>query len=90
VPSYLVEVYLPQSRAGDARCTGRRARAAADDHSREGTPGRYVRTTFLTDDETCFHVFEAASADVVEEVSRRAGLGRSRVVAVVEGGLRDG
>jgi hypothetical protein len=84
VPSYLVEVYLPRSRAHEARATGCRASAAAEELSREGVPIRYVRTTFLPDDETCFHLFEAASAEVVEEVSRRAELGRARVVPAIE------
>jgi len=45
---------------------------------------RYVRTTFLPDDETCFHLFEAVSANAVEELSRRASLGRARVVPAIE------
>jgi hypothetical protein len=32
----------------------------------------------------CFLLFEAASADVVEEAISRAALGRTRVVSVVE------
>ena len=84
MPSYLVEVYLPQSRADEARATGHRARAAAEQLSREGVPIRYVRTTFLPDDETCFHLFEAASAEVFEEASSRAQLGRARVVLAIE------
>jgi hypothetical protein len=84
VPSYLVEVYLPRSRADEACSTARRVRAAAEALSSEGVPIRYVRTTFLPDDETCFHLFEAASADVVEEVSSRAELGRARVVPAIE------
>ena len=39
---------------------------------------------FLPDDETCFHLFEAVSAYAVEQVSRRAELGRARVVPAVE------
>ena len=84
MPSYLAEVYLPRSRAREASATGRRARAAARELSRQGVPIRYVRTTYLPDDETCFHVFEAASAEAVEEASRRAGLGRARIVPVIE------
>jgi hypothetical protein len=84
MPSYLVEVYMPRSRAHEARATARRARAAADELSREGVPVRYVRTTFLPDDETCLHLFEAASADVVEEASSRAELGRARIVPAIE------
>jgi hypothetical protein len=47
-------------------------------------PIRYIRTTYLPDDETCFHVFEARSTDIVEEAGRRAQLGRGRVVPAVE------
>jgi hypothetical protein len=84
MPTYLVEAYMPHSHAQEARAAGRRARAAAEELSREGTPVRYVRTTFLPDDETCFHLFEASSADAVEEVSRRAQLGGARIVLAVE------
>jgi len=84
MPSYLVETYLPHSRAAEAREAGRRARAAAAELAREGTPIRYVRTTFLPDDETCFHLFEASSADAVAEVSRRAELGHGRIVPAIE------
>jgi len=81
VPNYLVEMYLPRSHADEARATARRARAAAEQLTGEGVSIRYVRTTFLREDETCFHLFEAISAEAVEEVSRRAGLGRARVVS---------
>jgi hypothetical protein len=83
VPTYLVEAYLPRSRAEEARAVGRRARVAAEELSSEGVQIRYVRTTFLPEDETCFHLFEAVSADAVEEVSRRAELGRARIVRYI-------
>lgn len=84
MPSYLVEAYLPRSREAEAQDAGRRARSAAEELSREGVPIRYVRTTFLPDDETCFHLFEAASAEIVVEAVSRAGLGRARVVPAIE------
>jgi hypothetical protein len=84
VPSYLVEAYVPRSRADGPCGSASRARTAAEELAREGSRIRYVRTTFLPDDETCFHVFEADSADVVAEVSRRAGLGWARIVPAVE------
>lgn len=84
MPTYLVEAYMPRSHAQEARAAARRARAAAEELSREGVPIHYVRTTFLPDDETCFHLFEAASAEVVEEASSRAELGRARVVPAIE------
>ena len=86
MPTYLVEAYMPRSHARDARAAGRRARAAADELSCEGTAVRYVRTTFLPDDETCFHLFEAVSGNAVEEVARRANLGRARMTPAVDAG----
>jgi hypothetical protein len=84
VPRYLVETYVPRSRARDAHAAGRDVGAAAIELTREGTPVRYVRTTFLPVDETCFHVFEAVSEEVVAEVFRRAGVGSGRIVSAVE------
>ena len=84
VPRYLVEAYVPRSRAWDAHAAGRDARAAAEQLSREGTQVRYVRTSFLPNDETCFHVFESADEEAVGEVCRRAGIGSARIVPVVE------
>lgn len=84
MPSYLVETYVPRSRADDARTTADRARTIAETLSRGGTPVRYIRTTFLPGDETCFHVFEAESEEAVGEVCRRAGIGSARIVPAVE------
>ena len=81
---YVVEVYLPQARARDAQITARRARAAAEELALDGLPIRYLRTTFLPDDETCFHFFEASSLDVIEQAIGRAALGRARVVPAVD------
>ena len=84
VDSFLLETYVPQRRAPEVREAGLRAHAAAEELAREGTRIRYVRTTFLPEDETCFHLFEAQSADAVREAGRRAGLGSIRVVEAVE------
>ena len=45
---------------------------------------RYVRTTLLPGDETCFHLFEAASHEAVAEACRLAGLEAPRIVPAVE------
>lgn len=84
MPSYLVETYVPRSRAQDARAVGHRVRVAAERLSEEGIPVRYVRSTFVPDDETCFHFFEAASEEVVGELCRRADIGSVRIVSAVE------
>jgi hypothetical protein len=84
VPSYLVETYVAGTRVQDARAAGRRARAAARKLSRAGVPVRYIRTTLLPGDETCFYVFEAVSHDAVAEACRLAGLETPRIVPVIE------
>ena len=58
--------------------------AAAQELVLEGTPVRYVRTTFLPDDETCFHIFDAGSEETVGEVCRRAGISSARIVRAME------
>ena len=84
MPTYLVEVYLARSRCSDVDGAATRARQAAEELTREGTAVRYVRSTFVPDDETCFHVFEAGSEEIVREVCRQAGFGSPRIVPVVE------
>ena len=74
MPSYLVEVYVPN--AEDARAAARQLS--------EGGSVRYVRMTFLPGDETCFHLLVADSEDAVAEACRRAGLGSPRIVPALE------
>ena len=82
--SYLVETYVPRIQADGAREAGRRARSAARELAREGAAVRYVRSTFLPSDETCFHVFVAESEEAVLEACRRAGIGSPRIVPALE------
>jgi hypothetical protein len=80
VPSYLVESYLANSPAAvvDARLRARRA-AELDDGV------RYLRTTYLPDDEVALHVFEAASEGAVRRAASRAALPYERIVEAFEG-----
>jgi hypothetical protein len=84
VPSYLVEMYLSRPRVHDARALGERVCAAARELGRDGVAVRYIRTTCLPDDETCFHLVEAASPADIEEVCRRARLTGARIVPAIE------
>jgi hypothetical protein len=76
--SWLVEAYAPAST--DLAEVEERARRAASTLTLAGTPVRYVRTIFVREDETCFHVFEAASAETVRQTARQARLATQRIV----------
>jgi hypothetical protein len=86
--SWLIEGYAPGSTSiADVRT---RARDAAAELSLAGTDIRYLRTILVREDETCFHVFEAASAETVREAAERAGLSAYRIVeAEIEGAQSD-
>jgi hypothetical protein len=77
MPSFLVEAYGSSAAVDEAR---RRAARAA----RLGDRVRYVRTTFLPDDETILHVFEAPSAELLDRAGRLAELPFERIVEAVE------
>ena len=81
---YLAELYLPKAGAAGLREEAERARSAADQMTREGTPVRYLRALFLGDDETCFHLYEAGSPDLVREASRRAAIPVERVTEALD------
>jgi Protein of unknown function (DUF4242) len=77
MPSYLVEAYTAEAAVADGRARARRA-------AELGAGVRYVRTTFLPDDETTFHVFEAPSANAVRRAARLAALQYQRVLEARE------
>jgi hypothetical protein len=80
VPIYLVESY--GANRGDAFDEAReRALLTAE----LGIDVRYVRTTFLPEDETVLHVFEAPSAEALTRAGRLAELPFERIVEAVEG-----
>jgi hypothetical protein len=80
VKQFLIEVYLPRSRAGELAAAKERVRGATAHVSRSDGDIRYVRAMYVPEDETCFYVFDASSADLVAEVRGLAGLRDGRVV----------
>ena len=80
MPTYLVERYLPgRNRAwletALARLSGQRTRAA------------HLGSTYVSEDDSCFCRFEAASADDVRDANEIAGVPFARIVAAEELGL---
>ena len=86
--TFLAETYLPASTSSDD--VERSALEAAAAITAEGTPIRFLRTILVPEDETCFFVFEAASAMAVQEVARRAGFGDARVSRAIETSQTEG
>lgn len=80
---YAVEVFFPGRSSDDLRAAVVRARSAAEELTREGSPVRYLRSVLLSEEETCFHVFDAESEHTVEETSRRAGIKPVRIIEAV-------
>src|SRR5439155_27013078 len=68
MPNYLVESYLADSPAAVEQSRQRAVRTAE-----LGQGVRYVRTTFLPDDETVLHVFEAPSPEAITRAGSLAG-----------------
>jgi hypothetical protein len=77
VTSFLVESYTPAA-ASTAQIEASARRAAS------GTSVRYVRSIFVPDDEICFHLLQATSADSVEAVIRAAGIDHQRIMEVTD------
>jgi hypothetical protein len=75
---YLVEVFMPNR--GDAI-----ARTRADAATLARSRGvRYVRAIFVPEDETCFHVLDAASANIVDGAAREGSVRVERIAEAVE------
>jgi hypothetical protein len=83
VAEFLLELYLAGTGGAAAERGADRARRAAEELSGEGTPVRFLRSIFVPEDETCFYLYEAASAEAVREAARRAELAFERVVEAV-------
>lgn len=72
--SYLLETYLPLAEESAVTAVAARVAAAARAVSAEGQDIRHLRTIYVPEDETCYHLFEAGSPESVRGVARRAGL----------------
>ena len=80
---FLVEFYLSRTDRAATQAGADRACLAAEELTRRGTPVRYLSSIFVPEDETCFHLFEAISADAVREVAQRAELSFERVLEAI-------
>jgi hypothetical protein len=83
VLSYLVETFLARCADAERSVREARARSAADELTRAGTPVRFAGVIHVPEDEICFFVFDAQSSQEVARAARLAALDPCRVVEAV-------
>ena len=84
MPDYCIEFYLSGASTSTLAEAAERARTTAESLGARRPSVRYLRTTYLVEDETCLHFFEAASDEDVAEAARRAGLTGERIVRSID------
>jgi hypothetical protein len=90
VAEFLVESYISRADPVHVDERAERARMAAEALTREGTPVRYLRSIFVPEDEICFYLFDAPSAEGVREAASRAALAFERITEAVSEQQADG
>ncbi len=81
---YMVERELPGI-TNDALAGAQRAAiAGAQKSTSDGTPVRYIRSTFVPGEARCMCLFEAKTPDAVRDVNEAAGLPFTRIVEAMD------
>jgi hypothetical protein len=88
IARYTVELRPPEGGWPALQQTSDRARRAAEEMCREGTPVRLLRSIFVPEDDTCFFLYEGPSADAVRVAVSRAQLGAEQVRQTITEGER--
>lgn len=80
---YLVERYLPGITPEQLTAAAGSAKKTTAEMTQEGTPVRYLRSTFIPGEEKCFCLFEGSSADAVKTANERAQIPFERIVVAM-------
>ncbi len=83
MPKYMVERHLPGITSDQLSAAAARAKSTTAQMTEEGTPIRYLRSTFVPNEEKCYCLFDGPSADAVEQANKRADIPYERVVEAV-------
>src|SRR3954467_10648798 len=75
---HLVELHRPETGWRELQALSSRARSPAQRVNSQATPVRFLRSIFIPDDETCFHLF-AGSAEGARAAAAIAQLSVERV-----------
>lgn len=84
MPVYMVERLLPGATVESFEAVQREAAATARGFALRNKPVRYLRSTFTPGDSRCRCLFEAPSAELVQEVNDAAQLPYSRIVLALD------
>jgi Protein of unknown function (DUF4242) len=79
---YMVEQYLPGLTPGEVDDASARLAAAADDMVAGGAELKYLGSTYLPEEDSCFSRFKASSSEVVRGIFEQARLPVARIHAV--------
>lgn len=77
---FLVERYLPDVKRDALQASIDRLSATAEELTAAGEPIRYLGSTFVPGEESCFCRLEAASARVVDRACRQAQFRYARIL----------
>ena len=77
---YMVERSLPGLTSDQLAAAAAKAKTTTAEMSRQGTPVRYLRSTFVPGENKCYCLFEGASEQAVKEANERAELPFERIV----------
>ena len=80
MPKYMVERHLPGLTDEQLGAAAARAKQTTTEMAAEGTPVRYLRSTFVPGEEKCYCLFEGPSEDAIQQAQERAQLPYQRIV----------
>ena len=86
---FLAERYVSSANPELAHLDAARASAASKEPTESGKTVRYLGSTLIPSDETCFVLFEAFTAEEVRHLLERASLPYDRIVEAVRIGPED-
>ena len=81
---YMVERELPGISNEGLAGAQRAAIASAQKSTSDGTPVRYIRSTFVPGEARCMCLFEAKTPDAVRDVNESAGLPFTRIIEAMD------
>ena len=82
MPEFLAETYTPRDAPGSAPHAAEAA-VAAEQVSQPGAPVRFLGAILVPEEETCFWLYQAPSADAVREAMTRARLRPEQITPAV-------